>query len=88
MRTPDIKDKPIEEILDVSALLRLKFIALQLIREGGVRRKSRAGALGTNKSLWLATAGHEVAGTQLGVMPVLPGIEQSCDSSARLTLGR
>ena len=85
---PDIKDKPIEEVLDVSPLLRLKFITLQLIGKGGVHRKRHARALGANKSLWLATAGRGGAETELGVIPMFPGIEQGCNSSTRLTLDR
>ena len=76
MITADIEDKPIEEILDVSPLLRRKFITLQLIGKGGVRRKSHARALGANKSLRLATVGQGVTVTLLSVISVLPRIKQ------------
>ena len=72
MLTPKTKGKPVEEILDVSPLLRLEFITFQLIGKSGIRRKSHARALGTNKSLWLATTGRGIAGTKTLIRDARP----------------
>jgi len=82
----NIEDKPIEEILGCEPTAPRKVSPLQLIGKSGYAAKVIARALGADKSLRLATAGDGVAGTLLGVIPVLRESKQGCDSSTRLTL--
>ena len=81
MLTPDIKGKPVEEILDATWSLRLKFrsvIILNLIAESSVHRKSDTRALGAVKLPRFAKEAYGVAiMTILAVIPMLPGIKQT-----------
>lgn len=92
MLTPDIKGKPVEEILDATWSLRLKFrcvIILNLIAESSVHRKSDTRALGAVKLPRFATEAYGVAIiTILAVIPMLPGIKQRYNFFTHQTLNR
>jgi hypothetical protein len=92
MITADIKGKPVEEILDATRMLRLKFISLiifKLIAKSNVCRKSDTRTLGALKLSRFANAAHGVARwSVLAVIPMLLCIKQRYNSFTHQTLSR